>query len=65
MRIVYVFDDSKAPDAPHPYMFRAPSIFARILCRLVPDLDYALNWWTDEEIEAAGAAFMATLDTTI
>lgn len=65
MRIVYVFDADTAPDAPHPYAFRAPRFLARLVCRFSRNLDYALSWYSAEDIEAAAASFMATLDTTI
>lgn len=65
MRIVYVFD-MRSPDmVGHPYLFRAPKALARLLCRFSRHLDYALTWWTKEEMEAAASIFMSTPDTLI
>jgi hypothetical protein len=65
MRIVYVFD-MDAPDmVGHPYLFRAPVALARFLCRFSRHLDYALTWWSDEEMREAAVLFTATPDTLI
>lgn len=65
MRIVYVFD-MRSPDmVGHPYLFRAPRLVARLVCRIWRHLDYALTWWSDEEMEQAAAVFAATPDTYI
>lgn len=65
MRRVYVYD-MRSPDmVGHPYLFRAPRAVAALLCRFSRHWDYALNWWSDEEMEQAAAVFAATPDTYI